>query len=134
MGEAQAVRDGWTTAIRWVARLLAVLVVLLFVWFLVESGPRLWQSLAWDQVQGVPVLAALLVALTGVVLAWRWELLGGLVTLLGSLAVVALVVAGSGLDMIYAALLFTAPLLVAAALYLGCCARDRTRAAVEDEW
>jgi peptidoglycan/LPS O-acetylase OafA/YrhL len=134
MGEAQGVRDDWTTAVRWVARLLALLVVVLFVWFLVESGPRLWASLAWDRVQGVPLVVAMLVALTGVVLAWRWELWGGLVTLLGSLGIVALVVAGSGLDMIYAALLFTAPMLVAAALYLGCCARDRTRAAVEDEW
>jgi hypothetical protein len=125
MGEAQDVRDGWTLAMRSVARLLALLAVALTVWFVVESGARLLPLLRWDRLQGLPLLLALGVALLGVVLAWRWELLGGLLALLGSLATVALVVAGSGLDMAYGALLFTAPLLVAAALYLGCCARRR---------
>ena len=132
MGEAQGVRDGWTLAMRWMARLLALLAVGLMVWFVVESGTRVVPLLRWDRLQGVPLLVALGVALLGVVLAWRWELLGGLLALLGALATVALVVAGSGLDMAYAALLFTAPLLVAAALYLGCCARRRRGSGPEE--
>jgi hypothetical protein len=126
MAEVQKATDGWTLAMRWTARALALLVVGLFLWFLVEFGARVLARLPWLDPQGVPLLAALLVALAGVVVAWRWELVGGLMALAGALAIVALVEVGSGLDTLYAALLFTAPLLVAAALYLGCCARKRS--------
>jgi len=114
-------------AMRWAARVLALLVAGLFVWFLAEFGARVLPALSWLDPQGVPLLAALLVALAGVLVAWRWELAGGLLTLAGALAIVALVAVGSGLDTVYAALLLTAPLLVAGALYVGCCARGRRR-------
>ena len=78
MGRAQGMRDGWTVAMRWVARLLALVALGLFVWFAAESGTQVLLSLRWEDLQGLPLLLALGVALLGVILAWRWELLGGL--------------------------------------------------------
>jgi hypothetical protein len=57
--------------------------------------------------------------------AWRWELVGGIMTVVGVAGIISLVCAGSGIDMLFCAILFTLPLLVAGALYLGCCYRTR---------
>jgi hypothetical protein len=118
-------KNGWTTAMRWVARLLAVASVGLFVLFAVECGPTALASLSWSSPQGMPLLLALLVALAGVVIAWRWELVGGAMAVGGAAAIMVLVSAGSGFELFRCALLFTAPLLLAGALYLGCCWRKR---------
>jgi hypothetical protein len=67
----------------------------------------------------------LAVALAGVIVAWRWELVGGIMTVAGVAGIMALVCLGSGTDMLFCAFLFTLPLLVAGALYLGCCWRTR---------
>jgi hypothetical protein len=108
---------------RWVARLLAVASLGLFVLFAVECGPRALASLSWSSPQGMPLLLALVVALAGVLIAWRWELVGGAMAVGGATAIVALVCAGSGFELFRCALLFAAPLLLAGALYLGCCRR-----------
>jgi hypothetical protein len=117
--------NGWTAVMRWTARLLALVAGGLFVYFAVEFGPKVFPALSWTSPQGVPLLLGLLVALLGGLIAWRWELVGGLMTMAGALLVMALVCVGSGPDMLFCALLFTLPLLVAGALYLGCCWRKR---------
>lgn len=117
--------DGWTATMRWIARILALVVGGLFVYFVVEFGPRVFPTLSWTSAQGMPLLLGLLVALVGAVIAWRWELVGGLMTVAGAVIVMALVCVGSGLDMLFCAFLFTLPLLVVGALYLGCCWRTR---------
>lgn len=116
----------WTKTMRWIARALTILASGLFAWFLVESGARMFTTLAWGEPQGVPLLIALLAALVGALAAWRWELVGGIVAIAGALIIVGLVVWGSGVDMLYSAVWFTAPLLVAGGLYLACCARTRS--------
>ncbi len=124
MSNVQQKRDGSTTAMRWTARILALLAIGLFVFFAVEVGSRVFPTLSWGP-QGIPLMAALVVALAGVVVAWRWELVGGIMTVAGVAGIMALVCAGSGTDMLFCAFLFTLPLLVAGALYLGCCYRTR---------
>ncbi len=125
MAEIRRRRNGWTTVMRWLARLLAVTSVGLFVLFAVENGPATLASLSWTSLQGMPLLLVLLVALAGVVIAWRWELVGGAMALGSAAAIMALVCAGSGFELFRCALLFTTPLLLAGALYLGCCWRKR---------
>ena len=124
MSKVQQKRDGSTTAMRWTARILALLAVGLFVFFAVNLGSRVFPTLSWGP-QGIPLMVALAVALAGVVVAWRWELVGGIMTMAGVTGIIALVCAGSGTDMLFCAFLFTLPLLVAGALYLGCCWRTR---------
>jgi hypothetical protein len=104
---------------------LALAAVGLFVLFAVECGPMALASLSWSSPQGMPLLVALLVSLVGVVIAWRWELVGGVLAVGGAVAIIALVCAGSGFELFRCALLFTAPLLLAGALYMGCCWRKR---------
>jgi hypothetical protein len=108
---------------RWAARLIALVALGLFVLFAVELGPKVLPGLKWTQPQGLPLLLVLLAALAGGLVAWRWELAGGIMTFAGALAIMALVCIGSGTDMLYCAFLFTLPLLAAGALYLGCCWR-----------
>lgn len=117
--------NGWTAVMRWTARLMALVTGGLFVYFAVEFGSKVFPSLSWGSPQGMPLLLGLLVALGGALIAWRWELIGGVMAVAGAVLVMALVCAGSGLDMLFCALLFTLPLLVTGALYLGCCWRKR---------
>ncbi len=124
MSKVQQTGDGSTTAMRWTARILALLAVGLFVFFAIELGARVFPTLSWDP-QGIPLLIVVGVALAGVVVAWRWELVGGIMTVAGVAGIMALVCLGSGPDMLFCAFLFTLPLLVAGALYLGCCWRTR---------
>jgi hypothetical protein len=110
---------------RWMARLLALAAVGLFVLFVAMSGAKVFPALSWNSPQGLPLLVGLLVALVGVLIAWRWELIGGVLAVAGALAIMGLVCWGSGADMLYCAVLFTLPILVAGVLYLGCCWRTR---------
>jgi hypothetical protein len=124
MTQAKEGGNGWTSFMRWVARLLALVAIGLFVFFAVEFGARVFPSLSWGP-QGIPLLVAVAVALVGLLVAWRWELVGGIMTVGGVAAIIALVCLGSGADMFLCAFLFTLPLLAAAALFLGCCYRTR---------
>jgi len=124
MSKDQQTKDGSTTAMRWTARILALLAVGLFVFFAIDLGARVFPTLSWGP-QGIPLLIVVGVALAGVVVAWRWELVGGIMTVAGVAGIMALVCLGSGTDMLFCAFLFTLPLLVAGALYLGCCWRTR---------
>jgi hypothetical protein len=116
---------------RWTARILALIAGGLFVYAAVEFGPKILSSMSWTSAQGLPLLLGLLVALLGGLIAWRWELIGGLMAVAGAVIVMALVCIGSGLDMLYCAFLFTLPLLLAGALYLACCWRTREQTAQE---
>jgi hypothetical protein len=118
-------RNGSTSAMRWTARVLALVAVGLFVYFAVDFGARVFPTLSWGP-QGIPLLVVVGIALAGVLVAWRWELVGGIMTLAGVAGIMALVCLGSGTDMLFCAFLFTLPLLAAGALYLGCCWRTKT--------
>jgi hypothetical protein len=116
---------------RWAARILGLVALGLFVLFLAGTGTSTITALSFSDPQGLPLLLALVVALAGVLIAWRWELVGGAMAVGGAALITALVCAGSGFDMLYCGLLFTAPLMLAGLLYLGCCWRTRTVAPVE---
>jgi hypothetical protein len=115
--------DSWAKAMRWSGRVLGLFSVGLFLLFLFESGGRVFPTLAWGRPQGLALVLALVAALVGVLVAWRWETGGGVVAIVGALAVIVLVVLGSGLDMLFPAIVFAAPLLLAGTMYLGCSAR-----------
>ena len=124
--------NGWTTSVRWAARLVGLLAIGLFIAFALMSGPGVFANLSLTSPQGIPLLAVVGVAILGALLAWRWELVGGAMALGGALLTMVLVCAGSGADMFLCALFFSLPLLVAGALYLGCCWRKRAVALAKD--
>jgi uncharacterized integral membrane protein len=125
MSQVRNAGNGWTTSMRWTARIVGLIAAGLFVAFLVVSGATVFSSFSWLSWQGLPLLIALVAAVAGALLAWRWELVGGAMTSIGALAIIGLVCLGSGGDMFLCSLFFTLPLLVAGALHLGCCARTR---------
>ena len=98
-------------AVRWAARVLSVLILLLWGVFLIahllgDEG-RASRPLAWGD---YVALSALVASLAGLALAWRWERAGACVTL----AAVAVCAAAN-----WRMLLFPGTLIpVAAALYL----------------
>jgi hypothetical protein len=100
--------------------LVALAIASLFVLFIVESGARVVPALSWTNPQGLPLLLILVVAVAGVLLAWRWEAPGGAIAVVSALLILALVLLGSGPRMMLGALFFTLPLLAAGCLYLGC--------------
>jgi hypothetical protein len=93
--------------------------------FAAQSGARVLPALTWSSLQGLPLLAGLLLAVVGVLCAWRWEAAGGVMALVGAAAIVLLVTIGSGMDMLLTALIFAAPLYVTGCLFLGCCWSSR---------
>ena len=121
----QKMGDSWEKTMRWSGRVVALLTMGLFLLFFFQSGAKVFPSLTWRRPQEWPMVVALVVALVGVVVAWRWELAGGVVALVGAVAIVILVILGSGLDMVLPAIVFVSPLVLAGLLYLGCSARCR---------
>ncbi len=126
MTKGQSTGDGWTQTMRWTARILALVAVALFGLFLAQSGASRLPALSWTSPQGLPLLVVLIAALVGVLIGWRWELVGGILTMVAAAAIIAQTCLGSGTDMFLCSLFFTLPLLVSGVLYLGCCWRTRT--------
>lgn len=72
--------------VRWGARILSVAILLFWGWFLIAhlfgeegrpSRPPVWQDYVG--------LTALVVSLVGLAIAWKWELAGGVMTLVAVL-------------------------------------------------
>ncbi|HSR33172.1 MAG TPA: hypothetical protein VLY63_21615 [Anaerolineae bacterium] len=125
MANTEKAGNGWTSVMRWSARVIGLLASGLFLLFLVEAGPRVIPALSWSEPRGIPLLVAMVLAVVGVLIAWRWELAGGVMAVAGAAAIVGLACIGSGMELFSCAFLLTLPLLVASALFLGCCWRTR---------
>jgi hypothetical protein len=110
---------------RWASRIIGLIAVALFLLFLTETGALILPELTWSSPQGIPLLLAMIVAVAGVLLGWILELVGGLMTVVGAIAIPILVFLGSGPSLLLAALILSLPLLTCGGLCLGCCWRTR---------
>lgn len=120
MTMAMKTGDRLTKRMRWSARVVGITASCLLVLFVIESGARILPALSWSSPTEMPLLLALALAVMGVLIAWRWETVGGAMTVAGAVAIIALAYMGSGPAMVFAALMLTLPLFVAGALYLAC--------------
>jgi hypothetical protein len=86
MNDFTNVSPSAATVIRWGARILSVLILMFWGYFIVAhifgdagrpSRPLVWQDHA--------TLTALIASLAGLAVAWKWELAGGAMTLLAVL-------------------------------------------------
>ena len=111
---------GLVTGTRWIARSVGLFASALFVLFIVESGAKVLSTLSWSNLRGMPLFLALTVAIAGIIVAWRREAIGGVMSLVGGLMMLALVYLASGSGMTFPAFLLALPLLFAGALYLAC--------------
>jgi hypothetical protein len=105
--------------------MVGLIAVGLFLLFLIEQGNRILPELTWGNPQGAPLLLAMVVAVAGVIVGWILELVGGLMTLIGAVAIPVLVFLGSGPSLLLAALILSLPLLICGGLCVGCCWRTR---------
>jgi hypothetical protein len=64
-------------------------------------------------------------ATLGVLIAWRWEMIGGAMAVLAAVAISGLVYFGSARAVFPAALMASVPYFVAGVLFLACCWRTR---------
>lgn len=112
--------NGSVTGMRWIARLVGLFACGLFALFIVESGVRVLTALSWSDLRGVPLFLALVLAIAGVLVAWRRETIGGALSLAGGLMILALVYLASGSGMAFTAFLLALPLLITGTLHLAC--------------
>ena len=117
---AREIGNDLVAGMRWVARLVGLFACGLFALFCVESGAQVLSTLSWSNLRGMPLFLALTLAIAGVLVAWRREAIGGVMSLAGGLMMLALVYLASGSGMTFTAFLLALPLLFAGALYLAC--------------
>jgi hypothetical protein len=67
----------------------------------------------------------LAMATAGVLIAWRWEMIGGAMAVVSAIAIGGLVYLGSGSVVFPAALMASVPYFVAGVLFLACYWRTR---------
>lgn len=79
---------------------------------------------------GSSLFIVLAMTTVGVLLAWRWEMMGGAMAVLGAITLSGLVYFGSGRALFSTALMISAPFFVAGVLFLAHCWRARAGAAV----
>jgi hypothetical protein len=80
------------TVVRRIARIMGLLIVGLFLMFMVGEG---FIPLKLNGTE-IAQHAVLLVALTGMLVLWRWELLGGVMVIAGMIAFYSINIAASG--------------------------------------
>ena len=78
--------------VRWTARILGLLIVGIFLLFMIGEG---FNPLRWKGTE-IAQHAALLIALIGMLLLWRWELWGGVMVVAGMIAFDSINLAASG--------------------------------------
>lgn len=125
MTTAQQIDIYVTGGMRWIARALGLLASGPFVLFLIYSGARIFPKLSWSSLRGMPLFIVLAMATVGILIAWRWEMIGGAIAVFCAIAISALVYLGSGRGVILAALMISVPFFIAGVLFLGCCWRTR---------
>jgi hypothetical protein len=116
--------------VRWAARLLALLVSVPFLYFLLFRSIEVVPSLSWRAPNQMPLFAAWLAVIAGILMSWRWQMIGGLVTAVSAIAVGVLGYVGCGAEEISTCLVIAVPYLLSGLLLLGCCwGREQLRAA-----
>jgi hypothetical protein len=66
--------------VRWGARVLALLVSGPFLYFLLFRSDEVVPTLSWRAPNQMPLLLAWMAVVVGIVISWRWEMIGGLLT------------------------------------------------------
>lgn len=122
---AQLMGDLTTVVARWIARLLGLVASGPFVLFLVFLGATVCPRLSWSNPQGMPLFCVLTAATVGVLVAWRWEMIGGAIAVVSAVAISGLVYFGSARAVFPAAVMASVPYFVAGVLFLACCWRTR---------
>ena len=83
------------TAVRWIARLLGLCLLLLWGAFFVEHLQWFAQPGQWPPAKVIVLQLVHLAMLAGLVLAWKWELIGSILVIASALAFFSQTAGGS---------------------------------------
>ncbi|MGD2143267.1 MAG: hypothetical protein PVF54_02180 [Anaerolineae bacterium] len=104
---------------RWIARLLAVLASGPFISFLLFRSGEVIPNLSWRPPNQMPLLLAWLAVIVGILVAVRWEMIGGLVTAVSAVALGVLGYVGCGEGELLTCALVAGPYFLSGLLLLG---------------
>jgi hypothetical protein len=123
----QSVCDGLTSALRGVARAMGLLASAPIAIFFLYASSEQWTELSWSSALGIPLLIALSIAAVSALIAWRSELVGGVLTIGSAIAVGVLVHQHSGPGLFPLVMLNILPYSLAGILLLVCDRHRRSR-------
>ena len=107
--------------VRWIARLLALLVSGPFIYFIIFRSGQVVPDLSWRAANEMPLFLAWLAVIVGILLSWRWQMIGGLVTAMSAIAIGVLAHAGCGAKELTTCLVVSVPYFLSGLLLIGCC-------------
>jgi hypothetical protein len=107
--------------VRWGARVLALLVSGPFLYFLLFRSDEVVPTLSWRAPNQMPLLLAWMAVVVGIVISWRWEMIGGLLTAGSAILIGIFGYLGCGTGELLTCFLVTGPYLLSGLLLLGCC-------------
>jgi hypothetical protein len=110
--------DGSMILSRWVARILGLLASGPFLLFLIFLGATVCPRLSWSNPREMPLFCFLAAASIGVLIAWRWQVVGGIIVVVSAIAIHGLMYLASGQVAPAPVLLLSVPYLIAGILFL----------------
>ena len=114
--------DRITRVMRWAARIIGAIATAFFLFMII--GSALFDPTPANL--GIIIFVIIMIpTITGLLIAWRWEGVGGAIAVLGSLGLGTSVFLEAGHNELLAAVLIPFPFLFAGALFLSCWSRTR---------
>jgi len=118
---SQEVKRFFIGTVRGIARILALLVSGPFLYFLIFRSGEVVPSLSWTVPNEMPLFVAWIAVIVGVLMSWRWQMIGGFVTAASAIAIGALAYAGCGAEEFSTCMVVAVPYFLSGLLLLGCC-------------
>jgi len=118
---SQEVKRFLIHTVRWGARILALLVSGPFIYFLLFRSGEVVPALSWSDVNQLPLFVAWLAVIVGILMSWRWEMAGGLLTAASAILVGVFGYLGCGSSELLTCAVVAVPYFLSGLLLLGCC-------------
>lgn len=107
--------------VRWIARILALLMSVPFIYFLLFRSDQVVPKLSWRTPNQLPLFLAWVAIVVGILMSWRWEMLGGILIAVSAILIGVFGYLGCGSGELLTCLLVAGPYFLSGLLLLGCC-------------
>lgn len=104
--------------LRWLARGVGSVAGGIFLWIIL-AGLRHWDAMP------APLLLLLVLSIVGVLVAWRWEAFGGLLTIVAAIGLGVFVYTQAGRNQLVATAIYSGPFLLSGILFVVCSRKAR---------
>jgi hypothetical protein len=118
---SQEVKRFLIRTVRWGARILALLVSGPFIYFLLFKSGEVMSALSWSDLNQLPLFVAWLAVIVGILMSWRWEMVGGLLTATSAILIGVFGYLGCGSSELLTCAVVAVPYFLSGLLLLGCC-------------